>query len=144
MIDRVFVGLLVEGQQHIDGIAARSQALFGKADLIEAVAAFDLGGWNGIGQDVVTGARGGLSDHLSGDSNTFAGFTGDTDDEIFAGHVSKPPPDDRHEARLMRALAERAVSAAPSLGAHQAGRANEHDAGPTDSPLGDTAERGHS
>jgi len=84
-------------------VTTGAQALLAQADLIEAIPALDLGGWDRIGQDVVTGARGGLSDHLAGDRNALAGFTGDADDEIFAGHVSKPPPDDgRHEARHAR------------------------------------------
>ena len=82
MVDRVVERFLVEGQQHVDRVAARAQPLFAEADLIEAVAAFDLGGWNGIGQDVITGASGGLGDHLAGDEHTFAGFPGDANDEV--------------------------------------------------------------
>src|SRR5207245_2096526 len=53
------------------------------------VPAFDLGGWNGIGEDVVTGACSCLRHHLTGDGDALAGLAGDTNDEILTSHVFK-------------------------------------------------------
>src|SRR5262249_49381951 len=87
LLDRVVERLLVEGEQHIDDIAAAAQALLAEPDLIEAVAALDLRGRHRIGEHVIPGACGGLRDHLAGDKDTLAGFTGDADDKVFACHL---------------------------------------------------------
>ena len=132
VLDRVVERLLVEGQQHVDGVAAGAQPLFAEADLIEAVAAFDLGGWNGIGQDVIAGSSGGLSDHLPGDRDTFAGFAGNTDYQVFACHVSGLPPEHRRVRRPV-SRASWARSGGPS--SRMRSGSDRH------TPPGDTAER---
>jgi hypothetical protein len=86
LVDRILERLLIEGQQHIDMIAAGAQALLAEADLVEAVAALDLGGRDRVGQDVIASASGRLGDHLAGNENALASFTGDADDEVFACH----------------------------------------------------------
>ena len=102
-------------------VAARAQALFAEADLIEAVAALDLGGRDGVGQDVIAGAGGGLSDHLAGDEDAFAGFTGDANDEVFACHGTEPPPE-------------------VGLGRIRSARCSGRRRVPNDSPTSDAAE----
>jgi len=120
VLDRVVERLLIEGQEHIHGVAAGPQPLLAQADLIEAVATFDLGRWNRIGQDVVAGSSGGLCDHLPGDRNTFAGFAGNTDYQVFACHVSGLPPEIGR--RWKRGRASRAVCAKRVRPTHPTGR----------------------
>ena len=118
--------------------------LLAEPDLVEAVAALDLGGRDGVGQDVIAGAGGGLSHHLTGDEDAFAGFTGDADDEVFTCHVRElPPAIGRRWSAQVRATPEYLAKAAPVSrdGRDQAGRAVLREAGPTDSPPSDTAER---
>ena len=93
---------------------------------------------------MIAGAGGGLGDHLPGDEDAFAGFTGDADDKVFTCHVRGPPPAiDRRWSAQVRAtpehLAERRPS--PEMGAiRRAVQSYVKRVRPTHPPS-DTAER---
>ena len=84
LFDVIVVGLLIEGDQHVQFVPGAEDARGGYPRLCPGGAAEDLGGEGREGLNVITGLGGGLGQGFGGGYNALAALTGESDYEIFS------------------------------------------------------------